>query len=63
MNRNGNLDALVDALYDIAQAALCDQFGDERRADECLCSARERLDSIPPLNDALWVSTLVAAPA
>jgi hypothetical protein len=44
---NRNLDSLVDALYEISAAVLCDQFGDERAADRYLCAARDRLATIP----------------
>jgi hypothetical protein len=59
---NRNLDSLVDALYEISAAALCDQFGDERAADRYLCAARDRLATIPTVSDAVWVASLVEVP-
>lgn len=53
------IDGILDIFYDCAAAALADVTGDEHQADDHLCAARARLETV----DALWLASLVEVPA
>ena len=58
---NAVFDGLVDAVYSVVSAALADLSGDENQADAHLVAARDRLQAMPAVCDAVWLAAIGVA--